>query len=156
MAAQHPDRTEGLVLSGATIRYTGWDGLSTRLYGIVFPLFAKPAMKSFAAKMSEDLGQELADQIMVGGLSARGGAQSLRRVPGADYAARMAGFQGPIVLANGARDTSNRDGEADFISQFPHAESMVIQDAGHACALQQPEAFAAVVRHLVGVVTSPA
>jgi len=153
MAAKHPDQAEGLLLSGATVRYTGWDGLSTRLFGYVFPLFAKPAMKTFAAKMAEDLGQELADQILEGGLSARGGAQALRRLPGADYAAAIAGFQGPIVLANGERDSGNRDGEAYFLSQFPRAESIVIQDAGHACALQQPEAYAAVVRHILSEIT---
>lgn len=148
-AAEHPDRVLGLVLSGATIRYTGWDGVSTRMFGYLFPVFAKPAMKSFASKMTKDLGQDLADQIIVGGLSARGGGQALRRLPGTDYAAEMEGFRGPIVLANGERDTGNRDGEAYFLSRFPEAESIVIEDAGHACALQQPDAFAEAVRHVV-------
>jgi pimeloyl-ACP methyl ester carboxylesterase len=152
-AAAHPDRVSGLVLSGATINYTGWDALSTRFYGFLFPLVARPAMKAFAKKMTEDLGPELADRILSGGLSAKGGAQSLRRLPGVDYAKAMSEFSGPIVIANGERDTPNRDGEQRFLELFPNAESCVIVDAGHACALQQPQSFAQVIERLMAVTT---
>lgn len=153
LAARHPDRASGLVLSGATIRYTGWDGLSTRLYGYAFPLVARTLMKKFAEKMTEDLGPELAQKIIDGGLSARGGAQALRRVTGTDHAAVMSQYGGPIVIANGERDTKNRDGEAEFQRLFPDADAIVIEDAGHACALQQPDAFAKAVRHLMETVS---
>jgi pimeloyl-ACP methyl ester carboxylesterase len=152
-ATLHSRRVSGLVLSGSTINYTGWDGISTRFYGFLFPLLARPAMKAFAKKMTEDLGHELADQILAGGLSAKGGAQSLRRLPGVDYAKAMANFSGPIVIANGERDTPNREGESRFLEQFPNADSVVITDAGHSCALQQPQQFAQVVERLMAVTT---
>ena len=152
--AAHPDRVNGLVLSGATINYTGWDAVSTRFYGFLFPLLARPAMKAFAKKMTEDLGPELADKVLAGGLSAKGGAQTLRRLPGIDYAKAMSDFTGPIVSANGERDTPNRDGEEHFLGQFPNAETCVIADAGHACALQQPQSFAQAVERLMAVTTS--
>lgn len=147
--AAHAEAVRGLLLSGSTIRYTGWDGLSTKLYGMLFPVLARPARKAFAAKMRSDLSDTHADAIIGGGLSMKGGAQSMRRLPGTDYAAEMVGFRGPIVMANGERDTPNRDAEALFMEHHPHAVSMVIEDAGHACALQQPEAFAAAVRQMV-------
>ncbi len=147
-AAAHPDSVKGLVLSGATIRYTGWDGLSTRLYGALFPLLARPARKAFASKMTDDLGADVANPILDGGLSMKGGGQALRRLPGRDYAALMKNYQGPIILANGERDTDNRDAEPLFLEHHPAAESIVIEDAGHACALQQPAAFAGVVDQL--------
>ena len=90
-----------------------------------------------------------------GGLAMSGGAQALRRLPGTDYAMEMAGFKGPIVLANGERDTANRDAEALFREHHPGTESVVIEDAGHACALQQPEAFAAAVRHMLSRTAVP-
>ncbi len=152
-AASHPDRVSGLVLSGATINYTGWDAVSTRFYGSLFPLVARPAMKAFANKMAEDLGPDLADRILSGGLSARGGAQTLRRLPGTDYAKAMSEFPGPIVIANGERDTPNRGGEQRFLELFPDAESYVIADAGHACALQQPQSFAQAVECMMAVTT---
>lgn len=150
VAADHPHRVEGLVLSGATIRYLGWDGLSTRLYGFAFPLLARPAKKAFARKMREDLGNEVADAIIDGSLSMKGGAQALRRLPGRDYAELMGRYPGPIVVANGERDESNRDGEAGFKDRFPEASIVVIEDAGHACALQQPKAFAEAIGLLMG------
>ncbi|MEE8375554.1 MAG: alpha/beta hydrolase [Acidimicrobiia bacterium] len=152
-AAAHPDHVDGLVLSGATINYTGWDGISTRFYGFLFPILSKPAMKAFAKKMTEDLGPELAGAVLAGGLSGKGGGQSLRRLPGVDYAETMRGFTGPIVVANGERDTQNRDGEERFLELFPHANCVVIEDAGHACALQQPVSFSNAVKQLMAVTT---
>ena len=148
VTASHPDRVKGLVLSGATIRYTGWDGLSTRLYGVLFPLFARPARKAFASKMTDDLGADVANPILNGGLAMKGGGQALRQLPGRDYAALMKSYRGPIILANGERDTDNRDAEHLFLEHHPEAESIVIEDAGHACALQQPVAFARAVDQL--------
>lgn len=149
VAAAHPDRVKGLVLSGSTIRYTGWDGLSTRLYGFLFPLLARPARKAFASKMKDDLGDGIASPILRGGLAMKGGAQALRRLPGHDYAALMKNYRGAIILANGERDTDNRGAEKLFLEHHPEAKSVVIEDAGHACALQQPVAFASVVDQLV-------
>lgn len=149
ITAAAPSRVQGLVLSGATIHYQGWDGLSTKLYGWIFPLVSRLAARAFEKKMIDDLGPDLAGRILDGGLSMSGGGQALRRLPGTDYAAAMSGFQGPIVLANGERDTSNREGESRFTEMFPAATSVVIDDAGHACALQQPEAFAAAVDQLM-------
>ena len=153
VAAAAPDRTNGLVISGATIRYTGWDGLSTRGYGFLFPVASRPAMKAFARKMTEDLGEAVAAPILAEGLSAKGGGQALRRLPGHDYAAALAGLGIPVLIANGERDEDNREAEELFREHVPNAESVVIEDAGHACALQQPEAFAKAVRHLVEGIT---
>jgi pimeloyl-ACP methyl ester carboxylesterase len=40
-----------------------------------------------------------------------------------------------------------------FLEQFPNADSVLITDAGHACAIQQPERFAHVVERLMAVTT---
>ena len=60
----------------------------------------------------------------------------------------MKNYRGPIIIANGERDTDNRDAEHLFLEYHPEAKSVVIEDAGHACALQQPAAFASVVDQL--------
>ena len=148
VAATHPDRVSGLVLSGATIRYMGWDGWSTRLYGMVFPVVARPAHKAFVKQMAK-LGPDIANPIIEGGLSMKGGGQALRRLPGRDYAAEMAGFSGPVTIANGERDEGNREHELYFREHHPDARFVVIEDAGHACALQQPVDFADVVAQLM-------
>lgn len=152
-AAAHPERSSGLLLSGATIRYTGWDGLSTRLYGFVFPLLARPAKKAFAKQLRK-LDPKICEPMLEGGLSMKGGGQALRRLPGRDYAEELAGYAGPIVIANGERDEGNRDGEDGFRDRLPAASFVVIDDAGHACAVSQPEAFAAAVDGLMAGVTA--
>lgn len=151
MSAAQPGRVSGLLVSGATIRYTGRDAWSTRLFGYVFPIAARPAMNAFARKMREDLGDDLADDILAGGLSSRGGAQALRRLPGTDYAALLSGYNGPVVIVNGERDSDNREAESLFTAHVPRARVVTIENAGHACALQQPAAFATAVTELMAL-----
>lgn len=148
MAATYSSRVCGLVLSGATIRYTGWDGLTARLYGYVMPVVARRAARSFATKLTESLGADVAQGMLDGGLSLSAGGQAMRRLPGVDYAAQLHGYPGPITIANGERDKGNRKGEARFLDLFPAATVETIEDAGHACALQQPDAFAKAVAAL--------
>lgn len=145
-AAAAPREVAGLVLSGATIRYTGWDGLSTRLYGFGFPVLAPLAMRAFPKELAKSVGAEIADEIVAAGLSARGGGQALRRLPGTDFAARLKGFTGPVAIINGERDKPNIAGVEKFREHVPSAEEIIIEDAGHAVALQQPEHFAAALR----------
>lgn len=152
IAADHAARVKGLVLSGATIRYTGWDGLTTKLYGYLFPLFARKAAKAFASKLTSDFGEDLAGKIVRGGLSVSGGGAALRKLPGHDYAADLQDFEGPVFLVNGERDQANRDAESLFKAHVPSAVTVVIEDAGHACALQQPKSFATAVSRAVQLV----
>lgn len=150
VAAAAPASVAALVLSGATIRYTGWPGVSTVLYGCVFPLLGHAAMKAFPRQLAKTVGDELAQEIVATGLSARGGGQALRRLPGHDYAADLAGFSGPVVIANGARDKENIKHEALFLEHVPSAHVITIDDAGHACALQKPKAFAEAIELAIG------
>lgn len=151
LASVHPERVDGLVLSGATIRYTGWDGWSTRLYGYLMPLLALPAKRAFAKQLRASE-PEYAEPILAGGLAMKAGGRALRVLPGRDYAGEMSGYSGPIVIANGERDADNREHEKYFKEHFPDATSVVIDDAGHACAVQQPAAFAAAVDRLMSEV----
>jgi pimeloyl-ACP methyl ester carboxylesterase len=145
VASAAPDSVAGLVLSGATIRYTGWPGLSSALYGYVFPLLGRAAIKAFPSQLAKTVGEELAQEIVATGLSTRGGGQALRRLPGRDYAVGLATFAGPVTVVNGERDKDNIRHEALFLEHVPSAHVITIEDAGHACALQKPEAFAGAV-----------
>jgi pimeloyl-ACP methyl ester carboxylesterase len=135
----------GLVLSGATIRYTGWPGVSSALYGYIFPLLGRAAIKAFPRELAKTVGEELAQEIVATGLSARAGGQALRRLPGTDYAAGLATFSGPVVIANGERDKANIKHVPLFLEHVPSAHVITIDDAGHACALQKPRPFAGAV-----------
>lgn len=151
-AIARPDLVRGLVLSGATIDYQGWDGFTARMYGFVFPLVSRPAVKAFKKKLRADFDPEFSEPIIETGLSPGGAGHALRRLPGRDYASELSDYDGPIVIANGERDTPNRDGEARFIECNPQSRSVVIEDAGHACAMTQPASFASAVESLLASV----
>lgn len=150
-AGEHPDRVNGLVLSGSTVCYTGWDGFTARLYGYVLPLTSRPAKKAFAGQIRK-LEPEAAEPMLECGISMRAGGRAMRVLPGRDYASALSFFEGPIVVANGERDEGNRKYEKQFLSHVPTASVITIEDAGHACALTQPAAFAAAVEQLMSEV----
>ena len=151
-AIDNPSVPSALVLSGATISYTGWDGFVTRMYGALFPLVARKAAKAMEDKMSEDFHAEFVVPILESGLNVKAGGQAFRRLPGRDYAAELGAYPGKIVVANGERDEPNRKGEERFSALNPESEFHLIEDAGHACAMQQPTAFAKVVEDLLASV----
>jgi pimeloyl-ACP methyl ester carboxylesterase len=148
-AARAPGTIAGLLISGATLRYTGGAGLSTAIYGCLFPLLGRTAIKAFPQQLAKAVGTELAQEIATAGLSARAGGQGLRRLPGYDYAADLSAYPGPVIVANGVRDKKNIKHQPLFLQHVPSAQVINIEDAGHACALTQPRAFAAVVDTLL-------
>lgn len=155
-AATRPDLVAGILIAGATIRYTGWAGFSTKAYGWVFPLLGKAAAKAFPNQLTNTVGTDLAAEIVAAGLSMRAGAAAFRRLPGRDYAATLRDYPGPIVVVNGERDKENVRFERVFIEQLPAAKVISIPDAGHASALQQPADFADAVVMLMKQVSEEA
>lgn len=156
--AENPERVSALLISGATAPLTGLRGAAFRLFGsvisVLMPLFGKRATRRFTKSLRQDLDPGLAEAIISGGLSPRGGGQVFRRLPGTDYARAMVGYLGSIVIANGEDDTMNRKSEDRFLSLFPDAELIAIPEAGHAVPLDQPELFARAVRRVMNS-TSP-
>lgn len=149
--AQNPDLA-GLVLCGATMPLTGWNSVMFRVIGTIVQLFPRKA--SDVHQNLEGLaGGGDSQRIVNAGLSPRAGGQALRRFGSVDYTGAMVGFAGPILIANGEDDSPNRKAEPRFRRLHPQAESLVIPDAGHAASVEQPEAFAGAVRHLVGEVS---
>ncbi len=152
-AAENPDLVSGILISGATDPFNGLRGMGFRLFGsvmpVMLPLLGRRATKGYADSLRKDLDPGWADAIITGGLSPRAGAQVFRRVPGTDYARALAGYPGPIIVANGEDDTPNRKSEDRFMEVFPDAVSIPIPGARHAAPLDQPELFAAAVRRLM-------
>lgn len=152
-AAEDPERVRGILISGATVSWIGLRGAAFRLFGYVLPLLMpvidRLGTKRYAESLRKDLDPDLAEAIISGGLSPRGGAQVFRRLPGTDYAGAMAGFPGRLVVVNGENDKIHRRSEDRFLSLFPNAELMAIPEAGHAVPLDQPELFALAVRRVM-------
>lgn len=134
-----------MVLSGSTITYTGWGGLSTRLYGYaiapITPFIRRINEKAFRKVLTP----EHADALLDHGLSLRSAMRALRTMPGTDYRAMLAGFDGPLLILNGERDESNREEEQDAAAVAKDATIVMVEDPGHACSLTQPATFSAAI-----------
>ena len=138
-------RVDAMVLSGSTAAYTGWGGLSTKLYGWaiapITPFIRRINEKAFRKALSP----EHAEALIGHGLSLGSAMRALRTVPGPDYRKLLARFDGPVLLLNGERDEPNRQEEADAAAAAKDATIATVEDAGHACSLTQPAAFSAAV-----------
>ncbi|MCJ7726864.1 MAG: alpha/beta hydrolase, partial [Acidimicrobiia bacterium] len=107
VAQAHPGKVRGLILSGATAQYLGWGGLETRLFGgvvrVVGPVFRRLNEKAMS-KLAERGNAPAAQAIPEIGMSMRGAAQVLMRLPGRDFHAITAAYPGPVMILNGERD----------------------------------------------------
>jgi pimeloyl-ACP methyl ester carboxylesterase len=140
MGTRHP-RIAGLVLSGSSAAYTGWGGLSTKLYGLAITPLTPFVRRANEKALRKALADEVADEIIRHGLSLRSAVRALRTIPGPDYRGMLARFDVPVLLLNGERDKGNREEEADCAAAAGDATIVMVEDAGHACSLTQPEAF---------------
>lgn len=140
-ASMRPDLIKGMVLSGATASYRGWGGLSTKLYGYLFPLLARWVEPKAIDSLKKLAPPELADAMLAEGVSMKGAGEALRDIPGRDYRTMLAEYPGPVLILNGERDKVNRKEEGDLLKARPDAQVVMIEDAGHACSFTQAETF---------------
>ncbi|MFQ5967528.1 MAG: alpha/beta fold hydrolase [Acidimicrobiia bacterium] len=80
------------------------------------------------------------------GLSIKAAGQVLRRLPGRDLPRMLASYPGPTLILNGERDRQNIKSAPQMAAAAQHASIRVIEDAGHACSLSQPDIFTGAVR----------
>lgn len=149
LAARSPDRISALVLSGATAEYLGRGGLATRLAAIPVRLAAGWFDRKSAEAIQRLAPPDIAEPMLAAGLSTRGAAEAFWRLPGRDYHAMLASYHGPLLILNGERDGENRKSEARALAAWPQARVEVVQDAGHACAISQPDRFTDAVRRFL-------
>ena len=140
MAVRHP-RIAGLVLSGSTIAYTGWGGLSTKLYGMALAPLTRFVRKANEKALRKVLSSEMADEFIAHGLSLKAATRALRTIPGPDYRAMLSEVECPVLILNGERDKGNREEEEEAAAVAKDATIVMVADSGHACSLTQPEAF---------------
>ena len=149
LAARRPGSVWALALSGATAEYLGWGGFTTRVTAIPFRLAPRLLERKSAEAIRRIVAPELAEPLVGAGLSMRGAADALWDLPGRDYHAMLKPYQGPLLILNGERDHENRRAEARAKVAWPEARIEVVEDAGHACVLTQPDEFAIAVRRFL-------
>lgn len=142
-ANQHPEHVAGLVISGASMNFHGPVGVWTRLVGNLMPRLFSPAYLRRMGEQSivKKWPADTVSALLQGGIYPAGAFQSFRELPDYDFKAIIKRLEVPILILNGEKDQPNRKQENEFLQAAPHAKLEIIDGAGHACAIEKPEAF---------------
>ena len=141
----HPDMCDAIVLVGGSSngpqdvdsivkgfnQETLGDYLMHLMRGYVAPGFADTRHGHWLLSLFTERAKDL---------SAKSIAQIFRARGSCDMTARLPGMTVPTLVVNGAHDNSLARG-AITASLVPMAKHAVIPDAGHACVLEDPDAF---------------
>jgi pimeloyl-ACP methyl ester carboxylesterase len=144
-AHRRPETVSGLVLVGCSRDLTGGLGLYLKtVSGLMRRGLIRQSREQTEEKTRRLFPPSLRDveeEQMRAGVHAEPLADAFAEVAGRKWSALLATLQVPILLLNGERDSMARGGEAAFLARLPLARAITIAGAGHACNLDQPEAF---------------
>jgi len=150
LAAQHPDLVAGLVLTGCTLNFRGVMGLYLKaVAGLMARGWLKQSYAQAEARTRRMFPPELddvAEAQLAAGVYPEVLGPSFKGMAGKDFAAMLARYPGPRLILNGERDGTVRRGEAQFLAAMQQGRAQAIPNAGHACNLDQPEAYTLAVR----------
>jgi pimeloyl-ACP methyl ester carboxylesterase len=144
-AHRHPETVTALVLVGCSRNLTG--GLGFYLKAVA-GLMRRGLLRQSPERIEEKTRrlfppalQHVAEEQMRAGIHAEPLADAFAETANKKWTALLQTLDAPILLINGERDSMARGGEAEFLAALPRARAVTIADAGHACNLDQREAF---------------
>lgn len=157
LAARCPDLVAGLVLTGCSANFDGLVGGYLKLVSWMMrrgwiklsrEKAAEKAMQMFPPGMADVAEAQLND-----GLYPQALAPAYAELAGRDYTVPLSAYPGPGLILNGERDATPRRGEPKFLAAMQRGQSQVVAGAGHACNIDQPDAYNQAVRafaHSIG------
>jgi pimeloyl-ACP methyl ester carboxylesterase len=146
-ASRFPDKIAGLVISGASMNFSGMVGLWTRLAGKVMLRMNEDRLRRKAeASIRRKWPAEISRLQIAAGIYPYGAARSFQELSRNKFQHELARIQAPVLILNGELDRPNRKGEQLFLRSAPNARLEIIPGAGHACNLEMPEAYTAILR----------
>jgi pimeloyl-ACP methyl ester carboxylesterase len=147
LASRSPARVAGLVLAGATQEPVGLRALPYRGLATVLGVADERRLAALNEwYFRSRYPAEIAGPIIAEGFWSRGGADALRALVGERFLPRLAAYDGPTLVINGALDVLFRMGEPAFLAAARHPRRRVIGGATHLSNLDRPAAFTAAVR----------
>lgn len=147
-AQDYPQQVAGLVLSGCSIDYRGVIGVLSRLdSSLVTTFFSDRWLTRMQEKTLRSMfPEQLVEPQLNAGFSWKAMPQVYHELASHDFRAMLRSFVGPVLIMNGENDRPNRKAEARLLASTRHGQLQVIEQAGHLCNLEQPEAFTHQVR----------
>jgi pimeloyl-ACP methyl ester carboxylesterase len=150
LAQRHPDLVAGLVLSGCSLNFEGVLGLYLKFAG---GLMRRGWLKQSRAQAEQKTRRmfpaalaDVAEAQLQAGVYPDPLGPSFAEMAGRDFTVALSQYPGPGLILNGERDTATRRGEAKFVAALRQGRAQVVPGAGHACNLDNPEAYNQAVR----------
>jgi pimeloyl-ACP methyl ester carboxylesterase len=145
LAHHHPALVAGLVLSGCSLNFEGALGIYLK---IVSGLMQRGSLKQSRAQAEKKTRRlfpaalaDVAEEQITAGVYPDVLGPSFAEMAGTDFTIPLATYDGPGLILNGEMDKASRRGEARFSAAMRRGKVQVILGAGHACNLDQPEAY---------------
>jgi pimeloyl-ACP methyl ester carboxylesterase len=150
LAASRPDLVAGLVLSGCSVNFTGALGAYLKLVSALMRRGWLVQSRAQAEKKTRRLFPpalaDVAEAQLSAGVFPDALGPAFAELSGRDFAGRLASYRGPGLILNGAADRAVRRGAARFAASLNPGRVELIDNAKHACNLDQPEAYNRAVR----------
>ncbi len=150
LAQRHPDLVAGLVLSGCSLNFDGVLGLYLK---IASGLMRRGWLKQSRAQAEQKTRRmfppalaEVAEAQLQAGVYPEALGPSFAEMAGKDFTVPLGQYPGPGLILNGERDTASRRGEARFAAALHPGRVQIVPGAGHACNLDNVEAYNQAVR----------
>ena len=155
VAARHPERVAGLVISGASAKPSG--ALLPR--GIrVFAAVLERTSTGRLDRVSRwwyrrRFPPASANAVLAGGFGYQGGAAGLRALIGRDPRSAFAAYPGPRLILNGQYDVPFRLGQRGFRRSAGGVRVVVVKGASHLVNLDRPSAYSAALARFAAEAT---
>ncbi len=150
LARQHPGRVAGLVLSGCSLNFRG--ALGTYL-AVVSWLMRRGWLSQSRAKAEQRTRRifppalaSIAEAQIEAGVYPEALGPAFAEMAHRDFSGHLSEYPGPTLILNGANDSASKRGADAFVAAARDAKLQTLAGAGHACNLDQPEAFSQAVR----------
>lgn len=150
VAYTHPELVAGLVLSGCSVNLGG----VLRVYlKVVSGLMRRGWLTQSRATAEQKTRRifppalaDVAEKQLQAGVYPQALGNALGEMARTDFPALLGQYPGPTLLLNGERDATSRRGEARFLAALQRGRAQMVPGAGHACSLDQPEAYSQAIR----------
>ena len=155
VAAAHPERVAGLVISGASAEPTGtFMPRGIRVFARVLERTSTPRMERLnRAWFRRRYPAATANALLAGGFPYAAGGTALRSLIGHDARAAFAAYPGRKLIINGQLDLPFRLGERGFRRAARDARLLVVPGARHLVNLDRPSAYSSALARFTAEVT---
>lgn len=146
-AAEHPERTRGLVLAGCTLDFEGWKWWPYGVSAAFTDHLPKPLFDALMhASLSVSLPQTWVDIVERIPFNRNVFSETSAIVRTQKNALdQIAAYRKPVLVVNGEYDVAFRSDERRFLHRLPQARLRILKGVDHTGPLRRVEEFTAIV-----------